>query len=68
MSESEARTKGQFWASLKRAWKDYKKAKIYGDKDAMTKAAKRIIKCQEALGVPRADFSSLGIPNKVDLF
>ena len=63
---SESKTKGQLWSGLKRAWKDYRRGKIYGNKEATLRAAKRIIEYQDALGVPHANFSELGLKERIE--
>ena len=63
---SKSKTKSQLWSGLKRAWRDFKRGKRYGDKEAMLRAAKRIIEYQNALGVPCLDLSTLDLKERVE--
>jgi len=54
-------TTGQTWGALKKAWKAYKIAKVQDDTKRMKEYATRIRTLQGDLGLPKAEFPSVGI-------
>ncbi len=50
---------GQTWSSLKKAWKNYQKAKDDVDTEKMIKFAKKIHNLQIKLGIKQSEFSEL---------
>lgn len=54
---------------MKWAWREYRAARLFGDKDNMTEKAFKIRMLQDSVGIKLSDFSELGIvwPTELDL-
>lgn len=50
---------GQKWSLLKKAWKNYQKAKDDADAENMIKFAKRVRSIQAKFGIKQTEFSEL---------
>ncbi len=47
---------GRKWSSLKKAWKEYRKAKDENNTEKMAEYAKKILDLQKKLGVKQSEF------------
>lgn len=52
---------GREWSSLKKAWKEYRKAKDENNTEKMSEHAKKILSLQKRLGVKQSEFPELKI-------
>lgn len=59
-------TTGESWGKLRKAWKNYRIAKVQGDNTKMREWALKIRKIQAELGVSVASFPHLGITDVSD--
>ncbi|MGI0047546.1 MAG: hypothetical protein ACREBB_10240 [Nitrosotalea sp.] len=50
---------GREWSVLKKAWKEYRKARDEDNTEKMTKHAKKILNLQKKLGVKQSEFPEL---------
>jgi uncharacterized membrane protein (DUF106 family) len=52
---------GREWSSLKKTWKEYRKAKDESNTEKMAEYAKKILNLQKKLGIKQSEFPGLKI-------